>query len=209
MKAFNIYNDKNIKHHNRSRLRGTTAYYIFDQDEKYQFKVDRVHFKMKSGTYQAGIVHSGSMKELRQVQIALVPTAGPIIDISDYYADGATISIEDPKVAIRIYKRILDHLDAHMHSMQTNIHYEPPQDNVLKELSEFATAIRYKALEEDPLLDQLNREFEQVNSLRESRAFIGMSRTTINIDPAKVPVKSIEKMDSIERYLAMLEGHNG
>lgn len=209
MKSFNIYDDKNIKYHKRNRLKGTTAYYIFDQDEKYNFKVDRVHFKMKGGTWQSGIVHDGSKRDLYQVQIALVSTAGPIIDISDYYSDGATISIEDPKTALRIYKRILDHLDAHMYAMRTNIHYEAPQDNVLKELSEFATAIRYKALEEDPLLDQPDRDFEQVNSLRESRAFIGISRATVNIDPGKVPVKSIEKMDSIERYLAMLEGHNG
>lgn len=207
MRAYNIYDDKRILHKEKNPYEGSTAWHIFDKDNIYPFRVDRINFKMKNGTHNFSMVHEGNNKDLHQLNISLVPVMGTIIEMSDYYNDGACISIDDPEVALTVYKRILKHLEAHLRAMQTDIYYQPPNDDTLKELSEFATAIRFKAMEADPNIDNPDYKFERVNSLRGARSFIGMEKKTISVEVNKTPPKSIEHMDAIEKYLAILEGN--
>lgn len=208
MRAMTHADVKNIKPKKSNAFRGSTAFYIFDKENQYPFLIDRVHFKMNNGTHAFPEYFGSSARGVRSYDMSkdLIPTYGTIIQMSDFYHDGAVISIRDKKVAADIYKRILAHMDAHLNAMRSDIHYIAPKDDVLVEIAEFATAIRYKALELDPDIDETTNKSQFLISGMAARAFI--SETIIEkkevTEIVKQPPKSVKMMDAIERYLDMV-----
>lgn len=205
MRPITIFKQKNINPAPKPRNKASTAYRLFDIACQHRFKVNNVHFRMANKTHDLPMGTSGEKKDLEQLLVSLIPTRGTIIQMSDYYRDGAQLGFDDPKVASTVYKDILAHLDAHLHAMRTDRLYEVPPDDTLTELAMFATAIYDKACEADPKLQGEVFTSSFIDRLTSSRAFI-----TVNKSPAKEvttpkrPPKSMERMDAIEQYLAMI-----
>lgn len=204
MKTSSIFDDVDIKRRSPRRFTASTAVEIFDRDFIYPFEVDQVHFKMNNGTHKLPMPVSGSARDQQQQFIALIPTMGTIINMSDYYRDGATISIKDPEVARKVYKTILRHMEAHLNAMQNNRSYVPPQDNTLRELADFATAIYYKAVQGDDDLDNEKTPSSFFAKVAASRPYLSFSKDTVADKPTDVIPKSITRMDAIERYLSTM-----
>lgn len=188
------------------RFSKSTAVEIFDKEYVYPYEVDQVHFKMANGTYKLPMAVSGTSKDHRQQQIALIPTLGTIISMSDYYRDGAVISIKSGEVAKTVYKTILRHMEAHLNAMQTDFHYIAPTDDTLRELAEFATAIHYKALEADANIDKSGQPSSFFDLISTARPYIVIDKDTAKTSAALAVPKSITKMDAIERYLESMGG---
>lgn len=207
MKTASIFNDASVKRKKLRKGKVTTAMEIFDRDFLHPFEVDQIHFKMNNGTYKLPMPVSGNMKDQQQQMLSLIPTMGTIINMSDYYREGAVISIRDSNVALTVYQTILRHLGGHLHAMQTNRSYIPPQDNTLRELSEFATAIHYKASQSNIDLDNPSKPSSFFANVAASRPYINFSKTSAPVVKADAPLpKSITQMDAIERYLSTYGG---
>lgn len=204
MKTINLYEQKNIKVAPKSRNRNTTAYKLFDPACQHRFRVNNVHFRMANKTHDLPIGTSGTKGDLEQVMISMIPTRGTIIEMSDYYRDGAQLGFDDPKIAGIVYKDILTHLDAHLNAMRTDRLYVVPTDDTLIELAEFATAIHAKAIESDPRLDDALFSSSFIDKLSNSRAFISFDKEEIVAETVKKAPKSMDRMNSIEQYLAMI-----
>lgn len=217
MRAVNRNTLKNVGKSIPNEFKGSTAYQIFHKDNQYPFLVDRIHFKMNNKSHEFPEYFGSNNRQTRSYDMSndLIPTYGTIIQMSDYFHDGAVISIRDGKVAAKVYNTILKHMNAHLHEMRSNIHYVAPEDDVLRQISEFATAIRYKAMEYDKDIDDAHNRSAFVDSLRGTRAFINPTeiskRTLVEVkeEQIKNPPKSMQAMDAIERYLDMIGGYNG
>lgn len=200
LKARSIFNDPKLSLKAKNEFSGSTAWKIFDRENQYPFKVNQAHFRVVTGRHNVPL-YGSSMKEQRYQENLLIDTRGTIIDMSDYFKNGATLSITSGQVAKEVYQAILRHLEAHLTALQTNIHYEPPEDDTLKELAEFATAIHYKALEVDPNVDQSQTASAGLSRLMSSRAFISLDISQSSVKPEVAVPKSVTKMDAIERFL--------
>ena len=212
MRTINLFEQKNIGRVKEKNNRGSTAYHIFDNECQYLFQVNNVHFRMNNITFDLPINYSGERKDLEQVMNMMISTRGTIINMSDYYRDGARLGFEDPKVAAEIYKRILTHLDAHLQAMRSDRMYQAPDDDTLRELAEFATVINYKAREAEPDIDSNEMKSSFLERVGQTRAFISFDKVDtpvpgMTIDPSIInQPKSLDKMDAIERYLAIING---
>lgn len=187
----------------RQRARDT-AYYIFEKDWKYPYQVDFVHFRAKSGSSNLPVV-TGSTNDLDRIAADMIHTSTRIWDIVEHFFEGANLSIK-PAVAAQIYQRILDHFDAHLKAMRTDITYVAPDVEDFRMMSEFATAIRGYAVDHNPGIDEAPQN-DSLAMLMARRPVFSMQ--TVAEDKSNEPIapKSVRKMDAIERYMETLNGY--
>lgn len=204
MRSINLFEQKNVKKAIHDPNKGSTAYYLFSKKCQYSFMVNNVHFKMNNGTSGMPIAYSGNRRDIEAIQNQMIAVQGTIIEMSDYYTDGAHLAITDSKVALEVYNRILAHMDAHFVAMRTDRMYEAPKDDTLRELAEFATAINYKAREADPNVDSDRFQSGFLDRVKSQRAFITFDKEEVTLEKKAAVPKALSKMDSIERYLAMM-----
>lgn len=202
MKAICLFDQKDIKPSTARQSSGSTAYYIFDRANLHPFMVDLVHLRMKTGASEVPIVYNGSRRGLQQTLDQLVPVSGTIIDMSDYYRDGASLKIENPSVARTVYGHILRHLSAHLNAMRTDPAYELPEDNTLEELAEFGSAIYPWTVDGK---DKLPPVDNYITRLQNARPFISFDKPVVQPvnDPTTEVPSVIKQMDAIQQYIAM------
>lgn len=185
------------------RVNKTTAYYIFDRDSLYSFSVDAASFRARNNALHLPVVSVGGIEDLTRIAQELIYTAGTIWDMVLYFNDGARLALDSPADAKSIYRRIVEHLEAHLNAMRTDITYTPPNSDDFRMMAEFATTIRYQAVSEDPNLDErVDNSFFANMSARPTFSKDDLHDVRSD-DTPKVP-KSVEKMDAIERFLEMI-----
>lgn len=182
----------------------TTAYYIFDRAEKHMYQLDAAHFRAMNGRMGDSIIGATSALDVEAAAAEMISTGGTIWDIVTQYIEGGSITFQEPAVAVKIYKRILKHLEAHLQEMRTNISYDAPELDDFRQLAEFATAIRPYAMMNDPELDKTASS----NALG---GFMGNRPVFRAADPVSAPKKaaipkSVRTLDAIERFMEMCNG---
>lgn len=129
---------KSVEHKDRP-----AAYWVFDPEAAVRFSVARMDLDVRTGRYKSRFQPAARNGATDWMMKELIPVTDTIISLSDYWHDGATISIEDPKEGERIYNRILKLLEVHLDAVNTDPFYEPPEGDVLMELAELAIGIRH------------------------------------------------------------------
>lgn len=189
------------KGHGRPR---DTAYFIFDKDWTYLYDIDTAHFKAKNHALHFPVVAS-SLDEMEWISHQPISTSGTIWEIVTQFLEGATIAFRDVKIPADIYRRIVNHLDAHLLAMRTEKSYSPPDVEDFRHLAEFATAIRSQAVDHDSDIDSTQKKNQNLMQFMSQRPTFSMA-TTPPVTAKPQVAKSVAKMDSIERYLEMI-GH--
>lgn len=182
----------------------TTAYYIFDKNEKHLYAVDAAHFRAMSGRMGESIIGATSAMEVEAAAAEMISTGGTIWNIITQFIEGATITFPEPKVASRIYKHILKHLEAHLQEMRSNLSYDAPELEDFQQMAEFATAIRVYAMQHDPELDKS----ASAGSLGGFMAGRPVFRAAVPTAAPSKPVipKSVRTLDAIERFMEICNG---
>lgn len=198
MRATPIQNTPGFSLKKQQKYPKTTAYYLFNEECRHTYSIDYAHFKARNGRLGEPVV-SSSAADMERIANSMITTEGTIIDIVDAFVDGARLSFPNPRTPYDIYKRILDHLDFHLNEMRTNITYQPPPVDDLRNMSEFATLIRPFAQDVEPNLDQAIPGLDMQSRLPVRPTFTIHDLVTKKQEP-QVP-KTVKKMDAIERYL--------
>lgn len=182
----------------------TTAYYIFDKMETHLYSLDAAHFRALNNRMGDSIIGASSAQDVEAAAVEMISTGGTIWQIITQYIDGAAITFPDPQIAVRIYKRILSHLESHLSEMQTNLRYDAPELDDFRQMAEFATAIRAFAMMHDPNLDKASGE----NAMGGFMSARPVFRAAAPVDaPKKVEVaKSVRTLDAIERFMEICNG---
>lgn len=196
MRATVLFNSPNLR---PKKVNRSTAYYIFDKESLFTFSVDAVSFRARNKRLHLPVVSPGGIDDLNRIATEMLHTAGTIWDMVLYFNDGAQLALDSPEDAKTIYRRILNHLDAHLNAMRTDITYTPPNADDFRALAEFATTIRYQAVQADAKIDEVE-ESGFFAALPARPTFSKDDYSGVESDQPKVP-KSVEKMDAIERYL--------
>lgn len=179
----------------------TTAYYIFDKAEKHMYQLDAAHFRAMNGRIGDAVIGATSAEDVAYAAAEMVSTGGTIWDISTQFMEGASITIPDPKVAVRIYKHILKHLEGHLQEMRSNIRYDAPDLDDFRQLAEFATRIRPYAMMHDPELDK-NASVNSLNGFMTARPVFRLAEKSTGDAPKKAEIpKSVRTLDAIERFM--------
>lgn len=187
----------------RNNFKKDTSDYIFDKNEVHNFAVDTAHFRAKNHSLHRSTVTTDPDAEA-WIAESLVPTYGRIWDIIEYYFEGAVIHFQDKRTAETIYKRILDHFDAHLVAMRTDKMYDAPDVEDFRMMSEFATSIRSLVIDINPNID-VKVQHGGMNKFLPSRPTF--SRTVEVKEQAEKDIpKSMVKMDIIERFMEMRYG---
>ncbi len=176
-----------------------TAYWIFDKAALYQYSVNNTHFRMVNGQGDLPIPYSGNRYDLERVLDEQITTIGRIIDMVNYFMDGASLGLS-PKVSCEVYKRIGDHLGRHSELMRSSLTYMMPNPEDFRNMAEFALSIRGKALLENPELD--TKAFNLgIFAGNGSPIILTKAERTAAVVRDEVIPKPLAMMDAIERYL--------
>lgn len=182
-------------------VRNSTAWYLFDKENRYLFKVDNLHFRAKNRRMNDPLVSNGSDYDMMRIGNEMIHTAGTIMEMVDYFIDGANIQFHDYKVPEDIYQRIGNHLEAHLEAMRTDIGYRPPAPDDFRHLAEFALAIR-------TLGENVNKQIDaDQDEVRVRKMFPVRARFSDpdEVEEVKNPVpRPIQQMDAIERFIDMI-----
>lgn len=181
----------------------STAYYIFDSRERHLYELDFAHFRAKNHMLSSPVIVSGP-EDMDRLVTSMVPTSGTIMQIVDQFILGGTIAFPDKNTAAKIYRRIQDHLSAHLKAMQSDVSYEAPDDEAFKQMAEFAVSIRYIAVQADPELDK-NIVRNTMETVMPARPRFNMEQNVKKEEP-QAP-KPARTMDSIEKYLESINGN--
>ncbi len=93
-------------------VRNDTAYYIFDKKESLRYRTELSHVRSKYDMMDDPI-YAQNKEDYMSSTRSIIEVYGPIIDMVDYYMEGATVIIADTTTAVTVYERIEAHLDAH------------------------------------------------------------------------------------------------
>lgn len=182
-----------------------TADYIFGRFELHEYEIDNAHFKMKNGLGRMPIVvQQGGDNEMRWIANQMIATADNIITICDQFIDGATIRFPRKETAVKIYQRVLQHMDAHLGAMRTDKMYEAPNADDFRQLAEFALMCRSVGVDVDPDIDQRIVKNQMQGFLPVRAQFSRMDLSDVKKE--RLVPKSVQRMDIIERFL---EERNG
>lgn len=187
--GFNI-----VKH---SYVEKDTSEYIFSDNERLPFMVSTSHFTAKNKALHRPTVgsHQGQ-DQMEWFASQLIPTAGTVWQMVEYFVEGATISFATKNTAKVIYNRISDHFSAHIRAQRTDKMYVSPDPEDFRKLAEFAMAIRTLAVDVDPDIDK-PKFSNPADGFRVRPTF---SKSIVE-EKAKPTAKPVEQMDIIERYV--------
>lgn len=134
-----VINKKLLKAKNNP-VRNDTAYYIFDRDNILPFRVGVMYHKMKYGSVNDPILGL-ERSQVNKFTNEMVSTHGPVIDLVDYFIEGATLDIPMDTMLIA-YDRIDRHLEAHARAMrESSSYFIGDTFEVFEQLVEFGTSI--------------------------------------------------------------------
>lgn len=185
----------------RKAKSNSTAYYIFDKEASLMFSVNCAHFRAKNHQLSVPIITDGSAEDLNRVTNEMIHTQGTVMEMVDLFVDGANLRV-DAKVAAEVYRRISNHLDAHLRELKTNPVYEPPPVDDFRNMAEFALAVRIVALDADSNIDNIS--INNFHNFMFSRPSMFNRDEIVNGGNSQNAAKVVDKMDSIERYLEMI-----
>lgn len=182
----------------------TTAYYIFDKNEKHLYSVDAAHFRAMNGRMGDSVIGATSAMDVEIAAAEMISTGGTIWDIIVQYQEGALITFPEPLIAVRIYKHILKHLELHLQEMRSNLSYDPPELEDFRQMAEFATAIREFAMRHDPELDK-TASAASLGGFMSGRPIFRAAAPTAAPSKPVIP-KSVRTLDAIERFMEICNG---
>lgn len=181
----------------KSFVEKDTADYIFSEDERLPFMVSNKNFTARNrGLHRPTVGTHQSQDQMEWFAAQLVPTAGTIWLMVEYFVEGATISFPSKTTAKTIYNRISEHFSAHIRAQRTDKMYVSPDPEDFRAMAEFAMAIRTLAVDADPNIDK-PKFSNPADGFRVRPTF---SKSIIE-ETAKPAAKPLEQMDIIERYL--------
>lgn len=183
----------------------TTAYYIFDKAEVHLFSIDGAHFRAMNNRMGDSVIGASNAQDIEAAAAEMISTGGTIWTIITQFIEGADITFPDPQIAVKIYKRILTHLENHLAEMRTNLRYDAPELDDFRQMAEFATAIRGTAMTHDPDLEKKKVGGELGDWFTSRPVF----RVADVRQPSKKNVipKSVATLDAIERFMELTNGN--
>lgn len=121
--------------------RNDTAYLIFDKGASLLYSTNFSHIRMKNGMADDPI-YAETESSYVQATKSLMDLYGPIIDMVDYFMEGATIQIKNTLDVVTIYERIENHLDAHIQAMvRIKLYSTNDSFETFSHLTEFALSL--------------------------------------------------------------------
>lgn len=121
--------------------RKDSAYFIFDKKESLRFRTNLSHVRMKHGATDDPI-YAKTRDDYMATSTVLLDVYGPVIDMVDYFMEGAVVVIPDTAVAVKVYERIDNHLDAHISAMIKYKMYNVKEDfESFTYMTEFALSL--------------------------------------------------------------------
>lgn len=197
MRPRNIFANGEFKRRSGQFESVSTATLIFDHLYSVEFKVNFSHLRMSNRMDDAPVVHSGR-DDYERIVDDLVSTRGTVMQIVDYYIAGATVQLT-PEVAEMCYTRIENHIGAHIRAMQSSKHYQMPNIEDFRQMTDFAMGIRELAMVANPQLDSHTLKMNIAKAFTRP-TFVRRSERKRDVNEVPKPIKS---MDFIERFNEM------
>lgn len=183
----------------------TTAYYIFDKAEVHLYSLDGAHFRAMNNRMGESVIGASNAQDVEAAAAEMISTGGTIWTIITQFIEGADITFPDPQIPVKIYKRILAHLENHLAEMRTNLRYDAPELEDFRQMAEFATRIRGTAMAFDPDLEKKTPGNNLGNWFTSRPVFrINDGRTA---EKKNVIPKSVATLDAIERFMELTNGN--
>lgn len=189
----------------KSNVPKTTAYYIFDKAEVHLFSLDGAHFRAMNNRMGDSVIGASNAQDVEDAAAEMISTGATIWTIIQQFIEGADITFPDPQIPVRIYKRILAHLENHLKEMRTNLRYDAPELEDFRQMAEFATAIRGTAMHHDPDLEKKGPG-NQLGNWFTSRPVFRISEERKPEKKNTIP-KSVATLDAIERFMEICNGN--
>lgn len=189
----------------KSNVQKTTAYYIFDKAEVHLFSLDAAHFRAMNNRMGDSVIGASNAQDVEAAASEMISTGATIWTIITQFIEGAAITFPDPQIPVRIYKRILSHLENHLTEMRTNLRYDAPELEDFRQMAEFATSIRSTAMHYDPDLEK-KTPGDGLGNWFTSRPVFRVGETQATVKKPSAP-KSVTTLDAIERFMELCNGN--
>lgn len=182
-------------------IKKDTADYIFNKSEQHIYLVNNSHFRAKNKMLSLPVVSTGHPRDMERISNEMISTSGTIWDIVEHFIDGAVLAFPNATTPATIYRRICDHLTAHLNAMRRDKMYRPPHLDDFRHMAEFGERIRQVALNID--FDFENEvPDDHILQMLPMRPVFSMSTDEEVIEnKPKTVAESTRTMDVIERYM--------
>ena len=206
MKPYSLFSRPEFKR--KEAVHKDTAYWIFDydQDAALMFQVNKTHFMMRNNQQNFPIPVGPGARPEHETIAEMMPTRGRVMDMVDYYIDGAQLYMT-PKVAAEAYKRIVNHMEAHVRASTSSKFYVAPDPEDFRQMADFALAIHAWAKSENPHLDGQHADGYQIAGNWTRPTMISRNNPGMEANASsgkRIVPRPMRQRDMLEKYFELI-----